>query len=136
MFSVQVVREERGVVLVLRGELDFESMVQLDEAGQEALALGRGAGPVVADCAAMAFCDSSGIGALLRLMQPLAEQGRVLRLAGVPAAVARLFAITGLDRIFEVHPDREQAFAAGRDRRDMVAVGSEESAQLRERQNS
>ncbi|MFB6633614.1 STAS domain-containing protein [Streptomyces sp. NPDC056362] len=136
MFSVQVVQEERGVVLVLRGELDFDSMVQLDEAGQEMLAQGRGGGPVVADCAAMAFCDSSGIGALLRLMQPLAEQGRVLRLAGVPAPVARLFAITGLDRIFEVYPDRDRALAAGTDRRDIVAVGSDESAEPRERQTS
>ncbi|MFF3531477.1 STAS domain-containing protein [Streptomyces rubiginosohelvolus] len=136
MFSVQVAQEERGVVLVLRGELDFDSMVQLDEAGQQALAQAPDAGPVVADCAALAFCDSSGIGALLRLMQRLAEQDRVLRLAGVPAPVARLFAVTGLDQIFEVYPDRDRALAVGRERRDIVTVDSDEPAQPRERQNS
>ncbi|MFF2140023.1 STAS domain-containing protein [Streptomyces sp. NPDC058193] len=136
MFSVQVAHEERSVVLVLRGELDFDSMVQLDEAGEQALAEGPGAGPVVADCAALAFCDSSGIGVLLRLMQRLAAQDRVLRLSSVPAPVARLFAVTGLDQIFEVYPDRDRALAVGMNRRDIVAVGLDEPAQPRERQNS
>ncbi|OKJ47050.1 hypothetical protein AMK27_39185 [Streptomyces sp. CB02009] len=136
VFSVQVAQEERGVVFALRGELDFDSMVQLDEAGHEVLAQRRGAGPVVVDCAALAFCDSSGIGALLRLRQRLTDQGRVLRLSGVPAPVARLFAVTGLDQIFDVYPDRERALAAGTERRDIVAAGTDESAQPRERRSS
>ncbi|MFG2622478.1 STAS domain-containing protein [Streptomyces sp. NPDC048507] len=136
MFSVQVAQEERSVVLALRGELDFDSLVQLDEAGQEVLARGAGTGPVVVDCAALALCDSSGIGALLRLMRQLAGQGRVLRLSGVPAPAARLLAVTGLDQIFEVYPGREQALAAGADRHGRVAAGSDESAQPRERQDS
>ncbi|MEU0990666.1 STAS domain-containing protein [Streptomyces sp. NPDC005953] len=97
----------------LRGELDFDSMVQLDEAGEKELARGRGAGPVVADCAALSFCDSSGIGALLRLFQRLGAQERVLLLAGVPHSVARLFSMTGLDQVFAVHADVERALSAG-----------------------
>ncbi|MFE5393469.1 STAS domain-containing protein [Streptomyces sp. NPDC056568] len=110
---MQVTQEPRGAVFVLRGELDFESVVQLHEAGEKELARGRGAGSVVADCSALAFCDSSGIGALLRLFQGLAAQGRVLRLAAVPDPVARLFSLTGLDQIFAVHADADQALAAG-----------------------
>ncbi|MER5966250.1 STAS domain-containing protein [Streptomyces sp. NPDC002057] len=135
MFSVQVTQVERGVVLTLRGELDFESMVQLDEAGEEALAWRQGVGPVVADCAGLAFCDSSGIGALLRLRQQLAAQGRVLRLSGVPARVARLFTVTGLDHVLDVYPDRDQALGAGTDPHDIVAAGSEPAPRT-ERQNS
>ncbi|MFK0192858.1 STAS domain-containing protein [Kitasatospora sp. NPDC090308] len=97
MFSVQVAREERGTVLCLRGELDFDSAVQLPEATGREPARGHGAGPAVADCARLEFCDSSGIGAPVELLQRLTAQERMLRLAAVPNPVARLFAMTGPD---------------------------------------
>lgn len=135
MFSVQVTHEARGAVFALRGELDFESMVQLDEAGERELARGRGAGAVVADCSRLTFCDSSGIGSLLRLFQQLSAQGRVLRLAAVPDAVARIFALTGLDQIFAVHADADQALATGTDGYGRVAADLDNGLQSRERQS-
>ncbi|MFF8835095.1 STAS domain-containing protein [Streptomyces sp. NPDC015130] len=113
MFSVDVGQEERGTVLVLRGELDFDSAVQLDEAARTCPGAGDGAGLVVADLAALTFCDSSGISALLRLYRHLAAQGRTLGLAAVPSTVRRRFALTGLDQIFLVHADVHEALAAG-----------------------
>ncbi|MFD3441893.1 STAS domain-containing protein [Streptomyces sp. NPDC058685] len=129
VFAVDVSHDGRGVVFGLRGELDFDSTVQLHEAGEKELVRGRDAGPVVADCSALTFCDSSGISALLRLFRQLAEQDRVLRLAAVPDSVARLFALTGLDRVFAVHGDVSEALAADAGRRDMVAAGADDSAQ-------
>lgn len=108
MFSVDVRTQARGVVFTLRGELDFDSVVQLHEATERELERTEKP-PVVADCAGLAFCDSSGIGGLLRLYQRLSAQGRTLRLAAVPASVARLFALTGLDQLFSVHADVDEA---------------------------
>ncbi|MFJ4717350.1 STAS domain-containing protein [Streptomyces sp. NPDC088785] len=136
MFSVQVTQEERGAVFALRGDLDYDSVVQLHEAVEAELARGSGAGPVVVDCARLTFCDSSGIGALLRLFQGLAAQERVLRLAAVPDSVARLFSLTGLDQIFTVHTDAAEALNAGTGRRDSVAADPDGPAQSRERQNT
>ncbi|WP_282206746.1 STAS domain-containing protein [Kitasatospora fiedleri] len=133
MFSVQVTREERGTVLSLCGELDFDSAVQLHEAAGRELARGRGAGPVVADCARLEFCDSSGIGALVELFQRLTAQERVLRLAAVPDPVARLFAMTGLDRLFALHDGVEQALGADAHGRDAVAAGGGAAAPVEER---
>ncbi|MFF7441656.1 STAS domain-containing protein [Streptomyces sp. NPDC008122] len=113
MFSVDVRQEERGTVLVLRGELDFDSAVQLDEAGLRGPGAGAAPGPVVVDLAALTFCDSSGISALLRLHQVLSARGRPLVLAAVPPTVRRLFALTGLDQIFTVHADAHETLAAG-----------------------
>ncbi|GHJ93483.1 anti-sigma factor antagonist [Streptomyces sp. NE5-10] len=115
MFSIDVREEERGTVLVLRGELDHDSVVQLDEAGRRATAPGGGEGTVVADLAGLTFCDSSGVSALLRLYRALKARHRVLALAAVPPTVLRLFALTGLDQIFTVHADVHGALAAGRD---------------------
>ncbi|MFF6788218.1 STAS domain-containing protein [Streptomyces filamentosus] len=113
MFSVDVRQEERGTVLVLRGELDFDSSVQLDEAGLGDPGTGTAPGPVVADLAALTFCDSSGISALLRLHRGLSARGGSLALAAVPHTVRRLFALTGLDQVFTVHADAHEALAAG-----------------------
>ncbi|MFD6248808.1 STAS domain-containing protein [Streptomyces roseolus] len=114
MFSVGVRQEGRGTVLVLRGELDFDSAVQVDEAGRRGVEAAAGAaGPVVVDLAALTFCDSSGISALLRLHRHASARGRPLELAAVPPAVQRLFALTGLGQIFTVRTDAHEALAAG-----------------------
>ncbi|MFD3873066.1 STAS domain-containing protein [Streptomyces sp. NPDC058623] len=120
---VEVGRHARGVVFTLRGDLDFDSVVQLREAGDEELAGGPEAGPLVADCSALSFCDSSGIGELVRLHQQLASHGRAFRLARVPDRVVRLFALTGLDQLFPPYDDVTQALSAGPGRRDTRTGG-------------
>ncbi|MYS15028.1 anti-sigma factor antagonist [Streptomyces sp. SID4982] len=110
------------MLFVLCGELDFDSVVQLHEAADAELSGSEGALPVVVDCAALTFCDSSGISALLRLYQRLAAQQRALRLAAVPASVSRLFTLTGLDQLFSVHMDAAEALAAGSDTYGVVAA--------------
>ncbi|MFE9405001.1 STAS domain-containing protein [Streptomyces sp. NPDC006530] len=130
MFSVQVSGVEQGMVFALRGELDFDSMVQLHEAGERELLKGRGAGPVVIDCSGLLFCDSSGVSALLWLHRQLSAQGRALRLAAMPARVSRLFALTGLDVVLSVYAD--VAGALGSNSRVIAAGGSDGPAQPNE----
>ncbi|MFD4789711.1 STAS domain-containing protein [Streptomyces sp. NPDC058459] len=110
---MEVRQHALGVLFVLSGELDFDSVVQLHEAADDELARSKGSLPVVVDCAALTFCDSSGISALLRLYQRLTAEQRALRLAAVPASVSRLFNLTGLDQLFSVHMDAAEALAAG-----------------------
>ncbi|MCX5384563.1 STAS domain-containing protein [Streptomyces sp. NBC_00083] len=120
---MNVRRDGRSVVLALRGELDHDSVEQLRDAGNQELAEGRAAGPVVVDCAALSFCDSSGIGELVRLHQQMALRSRAVRLASVPAPVSRLFQLTGLHQVLSVHADVDGALAV--DRGDAVAAGAE-----------
>lgn len=122
VFSVDVRQHARGVLFVLCGELDFDSVVQLQEAADGELSGSTGTLPVVVDCAALTFCDSSGISALLRLYQRLTTEQRPLRLAAVPASVSRLFTLTGLDQLFSVHKDAAEALAAGSGGRGVVSA--------------
>ncbi|MFD3806923.1 STAS domain-containing protein [Streptomyces sp. NPDC058611] len=103
----------QGVVLGLRGELDYDSIVQLHEAAAAELVKGAGAGLVVVDCAGLSFCDSSGIGALVQLHRRLSAQGRVLKVTSVPGSVARLFRLTGLDQVLSVHAKVSEALQEG-----------------------
>ncbi|MFF4398395.1 STAS domain-containing protein [Streptomyces sp. NPDC001480] len=60
-------------------DVQCSSAVQLQEAADQVLAdVSRSV--LVVDCAALEFCDSSGIGCLMRLYQPLSARGGVLRL--------------------------------------------------------
>lgn len=110
MFAVDVRPGAPGCVLGLRGELDFESAVQLREAA-DAL-LGDRPALVVVDCAALTFCDSSGIGAFVGIYQRLSAHQGVLRLAGAPGSVARVFSLTGLDRAIALYATVADALGA------------------------
>ncbi|WP_405638473.1 STAS domain-containing protein [Streptomyces sp. NBC_01178] len=109
VFAVDVRRDTRAVVFALRGDLDFHSVVQLYEAKETELATGREAGTVVVDCSHLTYCDSTGISALLKLHNQQAAQSKDLCLAGVPAFLDRLFVLTGLNQIFCLHTDTEEA---------------------------
>ncbi|MES4893173.1 STAS domain-containing protein [Streptomyces sp. NPDC096012] len=113
MFSVQVRTSPRGRIVALRGELDHASAVQLQEAAETVFAGTQRPTLVVIDCADLEFCDSSGINSLVRMHLRLAGHGGVLRLAAVPASVARVFALTGLDQVIPMHDTAEEAVAAG-----------------------
>ncbi|MFF3365242.1 STAS domain-containing protein [Streptomyces misionensis] len=112
VLSVAVRPAKRACVVTLRGELDYESAVQLHEAAERVLTDASRPTLVLVDCAGLTFCDSSGISCLIRMYQRLSAQGGVLRLAAVPASVARVFALTGLDQAIGVYATLHQAVSA------------------------
>ncbi|MFF5029904.1 STAS domain-containing protein [Streptomyces collinus] len=112
VFSVRTGSAVRTCVLTLHGELDYDSAVQLQEAADHVLA-DPTLSVLVLDCTALEFCDSSGIGCLVRVYQRLSARGGVLRLAAVPVSVARVFALTGLDQAIPVHSTLREAIGAG-----------------------
>ncbi|WP_342751775.1 STAS domain-containing protein [Streptomyces cahuitamycinicus] len=60
---------------------------------------------LVLDLSGLAFCDSSGITALLAARQhALAAEADVV-LAAVPANLMRVLILVGLDRVFTLRPD-------------------------------
>ena len=64
---------------------------------------------VLVDMTAVDFCDSTGIGVLVRAARPLWADGRSLELVGVQPYILRQFTILGLDEHFPCHDDLGQA---------------------------
>lgn len=89
---------DRTARLVLRGELDMDTADAVEQAVTQLLS---GSPEVlVVDFAGVAFCDSSGIGALIRAHRTAAEQGCRLELQRVDPDVRRVFDLVGLsDRL-------------------------------------
>ena len=82
--------------LFLRGELDLATAALLHKRVDELLAShGQHRSLVLIDLAEVTFCDSSGLRALLEILDRCHRVGTSLRLTNVPANVHRVFELTG-----------------------------------------
>ncbi|MBT2213989.1 STAS domain-containing protein [Actinomadura sp. NEAU-AAG7] len=78
---------------------------------------GAGFRRLVVDFAAVPFCDAAGLGALVAAHNQVSASGGEIVLAGVRPAQLRLLRITGLHRLFALHPDADRALTEGPPRR-------------------
>jgi anti-sigma B factor antagonist len=101
-FRCDVTDDGDGVVAVVQGELDLASAPELARRLEQALA--GSPATLTLDLSALAFIDSSGLGALCQVQEEAAAQRTVLRLIGVPAHAQRVFEITGLTGLFGLDP--------------------------------
>ncbi|WP_418955538.1 STAS domain-containing protein [Streptomyces tritici] len=113
-FDVEVSGGSGVVVLTLAGELDHDTAEPLRTALDQQIE--SGAPRIVVDCAALTFCDSTGLNALLRARLRAQEAGGRVELAGLRPPVSRMFEITGARTVFTVHDDLRAALVAA-DRR-------------------
>lgn len=105
-----VVREQRDgtELLVLSGDLDLDVVGEITPVLDSALKT-QPAGLVI-DLSEVSFADSSALNMLLRTHAQTS-----LHLAGpLNAAVRRLFEITGIETVLNLHEDREAALSAAR----------------------
>ncbi|MFI5757257.1 STAS domain-containing protein [Streptomyces sp. NPDC051569] len=102
-----------GAVLRLRGELDLDSVVQLDEAVTVCVTAGRTV--LLVDCTELGFCDSSGISGLIRGHRAVTAadpaDGGAVHLVNLPPLIRRIIDVTGLGHVLPVHPDLSTALA-------------------------
>lgn len=96
-----------GPVLGITGDLDYATAPELREA-LNGLSLAAGH-LLVLDLAGLAFCDSSGISALLSARSLAVERGGRVSLVAVPANTARILGVLGLNQVFAIAPDGGQA---------------------------
>lgn len=59
------------------------------------------AGPVILDLSNVDFIDSSGLGAIVAAMKQLGKE-RPLHLSGLTPIVAKVFALTRMERVFKI----------------------------------
>jgi anti-sigma B factor antagonist len=100
-----------AVVIALPAEND---MANAGEVGQQlGSAIVGGARTVIADMTATTFCDSSGIGVLVRAHKQAAANGTELRLVVPATAVLRSLTLASIDHLLPIYPSLSLALAAG-----------------------
>lgn len=97
-------------VIELGGEIDLytapefkERMVALIEDGKKR---------IVVDLSAATFIDSTTLGVLVGGVKRLRPAGGSLALVCTDQNITKIFEITGLDRVFPIHPSRAEALVA------------------------
>jgi len=94
-------------IVTLPGEID---VTNAHSVGDELLAAcGPGVAVVIADMTGTAFLDSSGVRSLLLASEHAAQANAELRLVTESAAVLRVLAITGVDRLLKIYPNLQAA---------------------------
>jgi anti-sigma B factor antagonist len=111
MFAAATERLDNGTAVArVMGEVDLATAPALEQtvlrAGEE------GTGAVIVDLTGCTFFDSSGLRALVAAREHLERSNRRLALALSTPAVLRVFQITGLDELFEIHPSMGAASTA------------------------
>lgn len=97
-------------VIELGGEVDLytapefkERMLQVIESGKKR---------VVVDLTEATFIDSTTLGVLVGGVKRLRPAGGSLVLVCKDPNITKIFEITGLDRVFQIHATRDEALAA------------------------
>ncbi len=99
------------IVLEVRGEVDVHSVPQLTDRLSEIAHSGQEL--VVVDLSWLSFIDSTGLGALVAARNQAEEAGSAFRLVCRSERMLKLFRITGLDSVFDIHATVAAALAAG-----------------------
>lgn len=93
------------VVVTVSGELDMFTVPTLRTALEEHL---DGEAPLVVDLTGVTFMDSTSLALLISIRRRLPASA-ALRLAGAIPAVARIFTLTGLEKVFPMFDTLDEA---------------------------
>ena len=109
-FDVQTERvDDSTYVIALTGEVDLYTAPEFKQQLLDVIA--KGAKDVVVDFPNTTFIDSTALGVLVGGVKRLRTQDGRLSLVCSDRNITKIFEITGLDRVFTIHPTRDEALA-------------------------
>lgn len=112
--ELELETEKRNQWSVLRvtGDVDLFSAPQLRSAVYEIVESGQS--QIAIDLSRVAFLDSTGLGVLVGALKRLREQNGTMVLLSPQKPVRRVLSVTGLDRIFTVVDQLNEAGVDGK----------------------
>jgi anti-sigma B factor antagonist len=118
-FDVQLLPGNRAV-LAVRGPLNAVTALPFRARVKELVH--HGSRQVVCDLTEVVFLDSSGLAALIAAVRATREHGGFFRMVVQTERVARVFKLTGLERVFELYPRVEAALGQAMDGEEISRV--------------
>lgn len=95
--------ESGAAVVALSGRLVLgKDLDKMETAVKELVAAGQKR--IVFDLSTLEYADSAGIGTLVSCLTHIKKADGDLRIAGTNARVARLFQLTGIDKLMTMYP--------------------------------
>jgi anti-sigma B factor antagonist len=97
-------------IVAVRGEIDLFTAPELKQTLADAIEQGRTR--IVVDLTETSFLDSTALGVLIGAVKRLRSNGGGLAIVNVDRNIAKTFEITGLDQIFTLTSQRDEALRA------------------------
>jgi anti-sigma B factor antagonist len=119
-FAVGTTEQAGATVVAVRGEVDLYTAPELKSALLAAAE--SGAERVLVDLRETTFIDSTALGVLVGAKQRIASRGGRIDVVCNDRNVAKIFEITGLDRVFRIYATLEEA-AGGESEGSLVGSG-------------
>jgi anti-sigma B factor antagonist len=107
--SVVTRREGVHTIVSVTGEIDVYTAPTLRERLNEVVASGEH--HLVVDMGGVDFLDSTGLGVLVGGLKRVRSQNGSLQLVCDQEKILKVFRITGLTKVFPIHPTLDQALA-------------------------
>lgn len=101
---------DNTVVLAVQGRLDAASVPKFKNIIKGHLECGQIR--FVADMRELKFIDSSGLGMLALTLRQAVQLGGDIKISGLSSEMQMLFALTRLNKVFEIHETVESALSA------------------------
>ena len=110
-FDIKTERiSDQAYVISLAGEVDLYTAPEFKQQLLEIV--GQGGRQIVVDFTNTTFIDSTTLGVLVGGVKRLRTNDGQLTLVCSDRNITKIFEITGLDRVFAIHPTRDEAIAS------------------------
>lgn len=104
--------DDHTSVIELEGEVDVYTAPQLKQ--QIITLLDNNTTKVIVDLTSVDYLDSTALGVLIGGLKRLRERDGSLDLVCPNPRIRRIFEITGLDKIFDIHQTQDEVVSAGK----------------------
>jgi anti-sigma B factor antagonist len=109
MVDIKKIKEEELEIIIVKGEVDASSSIQLDNAISESMET-EGL-KILVDLTGLEYISSAGLGVFMSYIEEVKKKNIQLALFGLNEKVAGVFEILGLDQLLTIAVDKEQAKA-------------------------
>jgi len=107
MVQIQQLQENEIVILMLAGEIDAKSSIDLDLAIAKSVA--EGFKKILIDCGQLDYISSAGLGVFMSYIDEMKESQTAMVLYGMSEKVASTFQILGLADMLAIRNTKEEA---------------------------
>lgn len=107
MIHIKRLQEDGADIVVLIGEIDASSSIELDLA--IAKSVGEGYTRILVDCSALEYISSAGLGVFMSYIEEFKDKNIKLVLFGMNEKVANTFEILGLHELLKICRDKTEA---------------------------
>ena len=107
MVEINKIEEQDHEVLVITGEVDASSSIELDNAMKDAM---EGSDKnLLIDCSSLEYISSAGLGVFMSYLDEIKKKNINLIFYGLNHKVLNVFQILGLDQLLRIEEDEKSA---------------------------